>query len=344
MSQNGNNALATRSDVVEGEVVASAIAPALTMVLDLNEMEKRYKLLQEFINRLMKDGHDYGVIPGTGNKPTLLLPGAHKLNSIYGLSPIVEILEAVEDFEGGFLKYNIKVKLVDKRNGMVVAEGIGSCNTQERRYANAIRAGKQTAADYANTCLKIAKKRALIDATLTATGTSGIFEQDFDDEPATGNHNNSQRGNGNQNNNQNANRQNPPQNQRQQRPDYNRPAAAVAVESCTQPQIEEIWRLANQAYPRQAEKTLQGWLQCPVEKLSKQRASEVIEELLGVVSKQAFPDDPRNENTAEPLTASPTFAPASAGNNNDDGVPRGESHGESRRMPSDDVPDPFADE
>lgn len=38
-------------------------------------------------------------------------------------------------------------------------------------------------ADYFNTCYKMAKKRSLIDAILTATAASDIFTQDIDDSP-----------------------------------------------------------------------------------------------------------------------------------------------------------------
>jgi len=38
-------------------------------------------------------------------------------------------------------------------------------------------------ADYYNTCLKMAKKRALVDAILTVTAASDIFTQDIDDSP-----------------------------------------------------------------------------------------------------------------------------------------------------------------
>ena len=38
-------------------------------------------------------------------------------------------------------------------------------------------------ADLANTCLKMAKKRAQIDLTLTATAASDVFEQDIEDLP-----------------------------------------------------------------------------------------------------------------------------------------------------------------
>jgi len=38
-------------------------------------------------------------------------------------------------------------------------------------------------ADYYNTCLKMAKKRAVVDATLTATAASSMFTQDIEDNP-----------------------------------------------------------------------------------------------------------------------------------------------------------------
>ena len=57
---------------------------------------------------------------------------------------------------------------------MIEAEGVGSCNTKEKKY--------HTSDPYniINTILKMAKKRALIDAVLSATRTSGIFSQDLD--------------------------------------------------------------------------------------------------------------------------------------------------------------------
>lgn len=38
-------------------------------------------------------------------------------------------------------------------------------------------------ADYYNTCLKMGKKRAFVDALLTCTAASDIFTQDIEDEP-----------------------------------------------------------------------------------------------------------------------------------------------------------------
>jgi hypothetical protein len=132
-------------------------------------------MLQEFVRDQMVDGEDYGVIPGTGSKPTLLKPGAEKLNAIFGLAPILEITNRVEDWDAGFVAYEVKVTLLNKRTTNVEAEGVGACNSRERKYKN------QDAANIANTILKMAKKRALIDATLSATRASGLFTQDLED-------------------------------------------------------------------------------------------------------------------------------------------------------------------
>jgi hypothetical protein len=132
-------------------------------------------MLSEFVRDHMTEGEDYGVIPGTSTKPTLFKPGAEKLNAIFGLAPVVDITNRVEDWDKGFVSYEIKVTLLNKRTTNVEAEGIGSCNSRERRYKN------QDAANIANTILKMAKKRALIDATLSATRASGLFTQDLED-------------------------------------------------------------------------------------------------------------------------------------------------------------------
>lgn len=58
---------------------------------------------------------------------------------------------------------------------MIEAEGIGSCNSKERKYI------KQDSYSIINTILKMAKKRAFVDAVLSATRSSGIFTQDIED-------------------------------------------------------------------------------------------------------------------------------------------------------------------
>jgi len=145
-----------------------------TFAVSIDEVQRRFTELQGFIKSQMVEGEDYGKIPGC-QKPSLFKPGAEKLATLYGLSPRLEVIEKVTDWDKGFFYYMIKCTLVSKRSGFIVAEGIGSCNSREKRYKN------QDGYTLDNTILKMAKKRALVDAVLTATRTSGLFTQDVED-------------------------------------------------------------------------------------------------------------------------------------------------------------------
>jgi hypothetical protein len=71
----------------------------------------------------------------------------------------------------------VKVTLINKQTGLIEAEGIGACNNKEKAFID------QDPFSSVNTLLKMAKKRALIDAVLSATRASGIFTQDIEDLP-----------------------------------------------------------------------------------------------------------------------------------------------------------------
>lgn len=146
-----------------------------TMLVSPEVAEAAIRKLQDFIKNQMKEGTDYGIIPGTGKKPTLLKPGAEKLCSIYGYAICVDVIDKTFDLENGFICYEVKATLRSKDTGAIVAEGVGCCNSQEKKYLNV------RPADSANTVLKMAKKRGLIDATLSATRSSGLFTQDVED-------------------------------------------------------------------------------------------------------------------------------------------------------------------
>jgi len=142
--------------------------------VSLQEIENRINILQEFIKKYMIQGEDYGEIPGI-SKPTLLKPGAEKLCDVYGFSKMAEVKNRVEDWEKGFFHYEVEVTLVNKKNNLIEAQGVGSCNSKEKKYRY------QDPYTIVNTILKMAKKRALIDAVLSATRSSGIFTQDIED-------------------------------------------------------------------------------------------------------------------------------------------------------------------
>lgn len=150
---------------------------AMTVVegLNINKLSSMMRTIVEFqklVQSQLKQNHDYGVIPGT-SKPTLLKPGAEKINMMLGLTSEFEIIDSTRDWDNGFFQYQVKCKLI--RNNVVVTEGLGSCNSRERKYA------KQDPYTLDNTILKMAKKRALIDATLHVASLSDIFTQDLED-------------------------------------------------------------------------------------------------------------------------------------------------------------------
>lgn len=133
---------------------------------------------QAVVQKTLKQNHDYGIIPGTP-KPTLLKPGAEKILMLMGLRSEFEIADSTRDFEVGFFQYQVRCKLF--RGDILVTEGLGSCNTKEAKYV------KQNAFSIDNTVLKMAKKRALVDATLLVASLSEIFTQDIEDMDLEGN-------------------------------------------------------------------------------------------------------------------------------------------------------------
>lgn len=180
----------------------------------LSDMVQERGLVQQFFQQVMvpsRDGEadgDYGIIPGT-DKPTLFKAGAEKLCELYGYAPTIANLQEVADYETGHYRVICTIALVHKGSGVKVGEGVGECNTRESRYfyrwafASDVPAGldrsklktkevtsRKNGNTYTmfklenddlfslwNTILKMAKKRALVDATLSTTRSSGIFSQ-----------------------------------------------------------------------------------------------------------------------------------------------------------------------
>lgn len=127
---------------------------------------------QKVIQQTLRQNHDYGVVPGT-DKPILLKPGAEKILMMMGLRSEFEIVDSTRDFENGFFQYQVRCKLY--KGDLIITEGLGSCNTKERKYL------RQDPFSIDNTVLKMAKKRALVDAALLVASLSDVFTQDLED-------------------------------------------------------------------------------------------------------------------------------------------------------------------
>lgn len=195
----------------------------------VGELTSQVKLIQQVMNSVMKPKEHYGTIPGCGDKPTLLKPGAEKLAMTFRFAPKYDVQE--RELRDGHREYRVICSLQSIITGAFVGEGIGVGTTMESKWRfrkaeqkcpvcgkEAIIKGKQeygggwlcykkkggcgakfkagdpaienqemgrvehdNPADYYNTVAKMAKKRALVDAVLTATAASDIFTQDIED-------------------------------------------------------------------------------------------------------------------------------------------------------------------
>ena len=151
------------------------------------ELITYHESVAKIIREALKDGTDFGVIPGT-KKPSLFKAGAERVNIAFGTHPEYELVEkeANHDRENtftdrynktiksyGIYRYVYKCKIV-KSDGRCIGEAEGSCSTLEQKYISRPR-------DMENTVVKMAQKRAFVAATLHAFGLSDRFTQDAED-------------------------------------------------------------------------------------------------------------------------------------------------------------------
>ena len=148
--------------------------------MNLSEVQNTMQKISDFqkiIQSTLHQGHDFGIIPGTP-KPTLLKPGAEKILMMMGLRSEFEIADSTRDWQEGFFQYQVRSKLY--KGDFLITEGLGACNSKEKKYL------KASPYDVDNTVLKMAKKRALVDAALMVGSLSDIFTQDLDDVDLSG--------------------------------------------------------------------------------------------------------------------------------------------------------------
>ncbi len=196
-----------------------------------NDVMRQVGQIQDLMKAGMRDTEHYGVIPGCGDKPALLKPGAEKLCLMFRLAPRFEIQTV--DMPNGHREYRVTCSLYHINSGAFWGSGVGSCSTMESKYRYRSGVGENTRvkvpkdywdlrrtgktkeameliggkgyttkkdddgiwyiyekidktenpdiADTYNTVLKMGKKRALVDATLSATAASDIFTQDVEE-------------------------------------------------------------------------------------------------------------------------------------------------------------------
>jgi len=188
-----------------------AYGAGVNMVMDFGALRQRLEELRQFVKEYMVPGEDYGIIGDS--KPTLFKPGAEKLCDVYGLSAGEAHIEFTRDDTKTpiYISYRVSLPLISRIDGKIIMVGVGSANSWEKKYRwrwvterelppdlpketlkQATFDGKYGSYikyripndeidDLDNTLLKMAKKRALIDAVLSATRSSALFTQDIED-------------------------------------------------------------------------------------------------------------------------------------------------------------------
>ena len=198
--------------------------------LTVQQVLTHVALIQQIMSAAMKEGEHYGRIPGCGDRPVLLKPGAEKLCLLFRLAPAYDVEE--RQLERGHREYRVTTTLTSVTSQVLIGQGVGACTTLENKYrfragpaeitdravpraywdirqddpakAQELIGGKgftvkkvdgqgwmvarcgekvetDNPADHYNTVLKMAKKRALVDAVLTTTAASDIFTQDLEE-------------------------------------------------------------------------------------------------------------------------------------------------------------------
>lgn len=148
--------------------------PPETVPATARKSSKKADDIEVIVSKFLRPGVDYDLIPNCGRKPSLLKAGAEHLAQIFNFRTTSEVIHRVIDLDKNFFLYEIATTVYNS-NGDIVAVGLGSCNTLERKFI------KQGVSMSLNTVLKMARKRSYVDAILSATSASRIFTQDIEE-------------------------------------------------------------------------------------------------------------------------------------------------------------------
>lgn len=181
-------------------------ASALVTQQAVKDLKSQRDLMAKFVRSQLKEADfsnpkspsygegDYGIIPGT-KKRCLFKPGAEKILGLFGLGKTIGVRFRIADKEfdlaTNFALYTYRCEIYLLASNHVIAECEATANSQEVKYKERTewstnsRGGRESSkvetpiCDVVNTLQKMAQKRALIGATLLATGASEYFTQDI---------------------------------------------------------------------------------------------------------------------------------------------------------------------
>lgn len=163
-------------------------------------------LADALVEKVLEPGIDYGLHPGTRSQ-ALKDPGAATIINAFNCYPKAEVLfREVTDVK---ISYVFDVALISREDGLTKCTGTGACTTMETRYGyrwvtdpeaygfdraslkTRSRDGRQlyriTNPDWSeleNTILKMARKRAEVDAAMALPGVSRFMSKLNTGQPA----------------------------------------------------------------------------------------------------------------------------------------------------------------
>lgn len=126
--------------VAESEIVATENLPSVPAHQEMANWDgaaqrglKARNERLEIIKTVLKKGKHFGLVPGS-KKDTLLKAGAEVISDCLNLCPNYERVTVLEDWDKPLFHYAYRCLLIVRGSDVVVATGIGSCNSMEPKY------------------------------------------------------------------------------------------------------------------------------------------------------------------------------------------------------------------
>lgn len=199
-------------------------------IMPVQEIKMQISAINDIMKRVMVEDVHYGKVPGCGDKPTLLKPGAEILSLSFRLD-LQTVTETIEHAMG-HKEYVSVTTAYSKATGKRLGNGQGCATTLESKWKyrsentggevpkeywktrdaeliggshystkKITKNNKSTwfimhkvehdnPADYYNTCLKMSEKRSRVACALNVTGASHLFTQDVEDMDTVNGNNN----------------------------------------------------------------------------------------------------------------------------------------------------------
>lgn len=132
--------LATIQPHANGEIQTARENSRAMGVIAVTSAMEAMKAIRTFVQHELKEGHDFGTIPGAGDRKVLLQPGAQKVLAFYESYPD-PIIEKTE-LGNGHVEFVVTTNILRFANAQKIGAGVGSCSTMESKYR--FRNGKAT--------------------------------------------------------------------------------------------------------------------------------------------------------------------------------------------------------